>query len=103
MSGNIRSIVFLLLILTFSILVTYGVVDTKTFLIIAIALTIGFVLISLTLVFMTCYYDQPERHEQQQQQQRQHEQINCNQCQREAKLLRQEELEKIEHFYASIY
>jgi hypothetical protein len=52
---------------------------------------------------MTCYYDQPERHEQQQQQQRQHEQINCNQCQREAKLLRQEELEKIEHFYASIY
>jgi len=102
MSGNIRSIVFLLLILTFSILVTYGVVDTKTFLIIAIALTIGFVLISLTFVLMTCYYDQPERHEQQQQQQ-QHEQINCNQCQREAKLLRQEELEKKEHFYASIY
>jgi len=101
MSGNIRSIVFLLLILTFSILVTYGVVDTKTFLIIAIALTIGFVLISLTLVVMTCYYDQPERHEQQQQQQ--NEQINCNQCQREAKLLRQEELEQIEHFYASIY
>ena len=100
MSGNIRSIVFLLLILIFSILVIYGVVDTKTFLIITIALTIGFVLISLTLVLMTCYYDQPERHEQQQQQ---HEQINCNQCQQEAKLLRQAESEKIEHFYASIY
>jgi hypothetical protein len=99
MSGNIRSIVFLLLIFTFSILVIYGVVDTKTFLIITIAITLGFILTSFTLVLMTCYYNQPERHELQQQ----HEQIDCNQCQKEANLQRQEEREKIEHFYASIY